>query len=78
MAGTPESRQGFLEALGPWLGGQEVMEQQMLREKSKGDRSTSETWHQKVQATDLTQNCLSEIVSHSLHWTYDLQLSSTF
>lgn len=52
---------------GTWagIGDQEVMQQQMFREKSKRDRDTSDTWDQKVQTTDLTQNCLSEIVSHS-------------
>lgn len=52
---------------GTWagIGDQEVMQQQMFREKSKGDRDTTDTWDQKVQTTDLTQNCLSEIVSHS-------------
>jgi len=37
LAVTPESSQWLLGAPGQWLGGHMVMQQQMFREKSKGE-----------------------------------------
>lgn len=38
LAVTPESRQSFPEAPGQWVGSQDVMQQQMFREKPKGEK----------------------------------------